>query len=83
MDESSNKLDPLVPLSEIERLEQEIRSHFYELRHGQVWFSEKIKREHRKLKTSLFRYLLHSRSLAVVTAPFISACIVPFLLLTA
>ena len=39
-------------------MEEEIKSEFYELRKGKVWFSEEIKREQRKLKTSLFRYVL-------------------------
>jgi len=75
--------NPLVQLPEIEKLEEEIKSKFYELRKGKVWFSDEIKREHRKLKTSLLRYVAHSRILAVLTAPFIYACFIPFVLLDA
>lgn len=62
-------------------LEEEIKSDWYELRNGNVWFSEEIEREHRRLKTSLARYVLQSRWLAILTAPFIYAVIIPFVLL--
>jgi hypothetical protein len=77
----SKDSDPLLQIPAIEKLEEEIQSAFYELRHGKVWFSEEIKREHRRLKTSLLRYVVHSRVLAVATAPFIYACFIPFVLL--
>jgi hypothetical protein len=80
-DDRSKKSDAHVELPVIEKLEEEIKSEFYELRNGKVWFSEKIKREHRKLKTSLFGYVLHSRFFALLTAPFIYACLIPFVLL--
>ena len=78
---SSKKPDVLIQLPTVEKVEEEIKSEFYELRKGKVWFSEEIKREHRKLKTSLVRYVLHSRIMAILTAPFIYAVIVPFVLL--
>jgi hypothetical protein len=80
-DYPSKKSEPLVQLPAIEKLQEEIKSEFYELRKGRVWFSEEIKREHRRLKTSLLRYLLHSRFFAFVTSPFIYALIIPFVLL--
>ena len=80
-DQHSKKSDPLMELPEVEKLEEEIKSGFYELRNGKVWFSKEIKREHRRLKTSLLRYVLHSRILAILTAPFIYAVIIPFVLL--
>lgn len=80
-DHHSKNPDPLVELPVIEKLEQEIKSEFYELRKGKVWFSEKIKREHRRLKTSLVRYVLQSRIMAILTAPFIYAVLIPFVLL--
>jgi hypothetical protein len=76
-----NNPDPLHRLPVVEKLEEEIKSEFYELRKGRVWFSEEIKREHRRLKTSLARYVWHSRLLAILTAPFIYGCIIPFALL--
>jgi hypothetical protein len=79
-DLGSKKSDPLIKLPDVEELEEKIKSQFYELRNGKVWFSEDIKREHRKLKTSLTGYVLHSRFLAVLTAPFIYACFIPFVL---
>lgn len=80
-DNRSKKSEPLVQLPEVEKMEEEIKSKFYELRDGKVWFSNEIKREHQRLKTSLAHYILHSRLLAIVTAPFIYAVIIPFVLL--
>lgn len=77
----SKDSDPLSQIPAVEKLEEEIKSAFYELRSGKVWFSEEIQREHRRLKTSLFRYVVHSRLFAVLTAPFIYACFIPFALL--
>ena len=79
-DQHSKKSEPLVQLPDVEKIEEEIKSAFYELRNGKVWFSKEIKREHRRLKTSLVRYVLHSRILAILTAPFIYAVIIPFVL---
>ena len=73
--------DRLVQLSGNTSSAQESESLFYELRKGKVWFSEEIKREHRRLKTSLWRYIRQSRFFVALTAPFIYACIIPFLLL--
>lgn len=80
-DHQSKESGPLVHLPGVEELEEEVKSRFHELRNGKIWFSEEIKKEHRRLKTSLFRYIVHSRALAIVTAPFIYACIIPFVLL--
>lgn len=80
-DHQSKKLGPLIHLLGAEELEEDVKSRFHELRNGKIWFSEEIKKEHRRLKTSLFRYVVRSRVLAIVTAPFIYACIVPFVLL--
>ena len=80
-DHPVKKPDPLLHLPVIEKIEEEIKSEFYELRQGKIWFSKEIKREHRRLKTSLVRYVLHSRILAILTAPFIYAVIIPFVLL--
>lgn len=80
-DNPSKKSDALVQFPAIEKLEEEIKSEFYELRNGKIWFSEETKREHRRLKTSLVRYVLQSRILAILTAPFIYAVIIPFVLL--
>jgi len=79
-DHRSKKSDPLVELPDVEKLEEEVKSRFYELRNGKVWFSREIRREHRRLKTSLAGYVLHSRFFAIVTAPFIYVCIIPFAL---
>jgi hypothetical protein len=80
-DHNLKKSGPLIQVSSVEKLEEEIKSKFYELREGRVWFSKEIKLEHEKLKTSLLHYVLHSRALAFVTCPFIYACIIPFVML--
>jgi hypothetical protein len=80
-EDRSKNSDPLLKVPVLEKLEEDIKSEFYELRNGKVWFSEEIKREHRKLKTSLTRYIVHSRFFALLTAPFIYACFIPFVLL--
>lgn len=80
-DDHAKKTEPLIDLPSVEELGEEMKSKFYELRHGKVWFSDEIKREHRRLKTSLLRYIAGSRILAILTAPFIYACIVAFALL--
>jgi hypothetical protein len=80
-DPETKKSQSLADFPVVEKLEEEIKSSFYELRNGNVWFSNEIKREHAKLKTSLVRYVLHSRFLAILTAPFIYAVIIPFVLL--
>ena len=80
-DHGSKKTDPLVQLPGVEKLEEKVKSEFYELREGKIWFSEEIKKEHQRLKTSLYHYVLHSRLFALLTAPFIYACIIPFVLL--
>jgi hypothetical protein len=64
-----------------EKIEEEIKSAFYELREGKVWFSEEVKREHKRLKTSLASYVVRSRFFAILTAPFIYACFIPFVFL--
>ncbi len=47
----------------VEKLEEEIKSKFHELRDGKVWFSEETKREQREAQdVSYLRYVLHSRA---------------------
>jgi hypothetical protein len=80
-DHHPKRSDPLIQLPDTGKLGEEIKSGFYELRNGKVWFSDEIKRAHRRLKTPLLSYILHSRLFAILTAPFIYACIIPFVLL--
>jgi len=51
------------------------------MEHGRMAFEEELLRRHRELKTALSKYLLNANPLAVITAPFIYALIVPLLLL--
>ena len=71
--------DPLVQIAR--NAEEEIKSEFYELRGRAVWFSEEMKREHRRMQISLWCYIRHSRFFVAITAPLIYGCVVPFLLL--
>jgi hypothetical protein len=48
---------------------------------GKVQFEESVLAEQRKLRSSLRRYVLDSRFLAILTAPVIYSGVVPFLLL--
>ena len=80
-DHASKPSEPLRPLPDLLKIEEEIKSEWYELRNGRVWFSKEIKKEHQQLKTSLARYVLQSRIMAILTAPFIYAVIIPFVLL--
>ena len=48
---------------------------------GKVQFEDSVLAEHRRLKSSLGRYILDSRLLAILTAPVIFSGIVPFMLL--
>lgn len=80
-DDTPKKSNPLIQLPALEKIEEEIKSEWYELRNGKVWFSEDIKRKQRRLKTSLFRYIVNSRLFAFLTSPFIYALIIPFALL--
>jgi len=51
------------------------------LERGRAHFEEEILRRHRELRTRLSTYILNAHPLVVVTAPFIYAMIVPFVLL--
>ena len=51
------------------------------LEHGRIVFEEELLRRHRELKPALSKYLLNANPLAILTAPFIYAVIVPLLLL--
>lgn len=67
--------------SKIEEAGEEAAALFHEVRDGKIWFSEEIIKEHRKLRTSLWRYVRTSRFFVALTAPFIYSCVVPFFLL--
>jgi len=48
---------------------------------GQALFEEEVLRRHRELKIRLSTYVLKAPPLVILTAPFIYALIVPFVLL--
>jgi hypothetical protein len=53
----------------------------YGLERGKVLFEQEVLRRHRELKTSLGRYLMRTRPLVALTAPFIYSMIIPFALI--
>ncbi|HTV57939.1 MAG TPA: hypothetical protein VMJ93_03620 [Verrucomicrobiae bacterium] len=73
--------DPLVHISHADDSAAGETSPFYELRGRVVWFSEEMRREHRRLKSSLWHYIRHSRFFVALTSPLIYGCVVPFFLL--
>ncbi len=68
-----------------EELEVEFRNrreefHFI-VQQKRILFAEEVARQHRRLKTGLFRYIAEARPLNILTAPIIYAGFIPFLLL--
>jgi hypothetical protein len=61
-------------------LEDKQRAFQFRWAKGKVAFEEAVLAQHRELKSSLGRYILSSRILAILTAPVIYFGIVPFLL---
>src|SRR5690348_14467313 len=59
-------------------LEEKEQAFRYRWTKGKATFEKEVLSEHRKLKAGLFSYILHSRALAVVTAPVIYLGIIPF-----
>ena len=51
------------------------------LEKGEALFEEEVLRRHRELKTRLSTYILKAPPLVILTAPFIYALIIPFVLL--
>ena len=76
-------------INQIKALEDELEDAFEEQRkalhlrieHGRAVFDKEIQRQHAALRTSLLKYVVGSRPLIVLTAPFIYAVIIPFVLL--
>jgi len=61
-------------------LEEKERTFQFHWAQGKVKFEESVLAEHRKLKSSLGRYVLDSTFLTILTAPVIYFGVVPFLL---
>jgi hypothetical protein len=62
-------------LSALEAREEAFR---YRWNQGRAIFEREILTEHQKLKSGLVSYLLHSRILAILTAPVIYVGVIPF-----
>jgi len=76
-------------LTEIRKLEEQIveelqvkeKEYGYKIQKTKVRFTDEIRRQHRKLRTQLHRYVLGSRFLVLITTPVIYACLIPIALL--
>ena len=76
-------------LTEIRKLEEQIveelhekeEKYGYKIQETKVRFADEIRRQHRKLRTRLHRYVLGSRFLVLITTPVIYACLIPMALL--
>ncbi len=79
----NNKLDEL--LNQMHELEEELvrelqkkeREFLYEVHEKKVRFTEEARWRHRKLIKHIYRYILDSRFLIVLTAPFLWICLLP------
>lgn len=76
-------------IDRIKALEDELEDAFDEQRaalnmrmeHGRAVFDKEMQRRHAALRTGLLKYVVGSRPLIVLTAPFIYGVIIPFVLL--
>lgn len=76
-------------LGRMKELEGQLESEFaarrtefqYRLVEGRIRFEKEVAEQHRSLKTKLSAYIKGARPLVLLTAPFIYAVIVPFVLL--
>lgn len=76
-------------LAEVRKLEEQIveelhtkeKEYGYKIHETGVRFADEIRRQHRKLRKALHRYLLGSRFLVLLTTPVIYACFLPIVLL--
>jgi hypothetical protein len=80
LDELSEHIKTLEKQLEAAREEKQRRIHFLWV-NGKVRFEEAVLAEHRKLKSSLARYVLDSTFLTILTAPVIYMGVIPFLML--
>lgn len=56
---------------------------FFELRGRKVYFEKSVRAAHRRLRTGLLRWLLHSRPQSILSIPFIYGMALPMVLLDA
>ncbi|MDE4059707.1 hypothetical protein PXK30_12705 [Phaeobacter gallaeciensis] len=83
---STRMEDLLARMRELQdELEDEIadkRAAFqYKLENGRIVWEEEARRRHRALRVRWLRFLAYTRPMVLITAPFIYALIVPFVLL--
>jgi len=65
----------------VEELHDKEKEYGYKIQKTKVRFADEIRRQHRKLRTRLHRYVLGSRFLVLITPPVIYACLIPMVLL--
>jgi hypothetical protein len=83
----THRVDELI--RKIRELEEEMEIEFknrreefeFIIEEKRVRFSEEVTRQHRRLKTGLYRYITRAHPLNVLTAPVIYSGFVPFLML--
>jgi hypothetical protein len=83
----THRVDELI--RKIRELEEELEIEFknrreefeFIIEEKRVRFSEELTRQHRRLKTGLYRYITRAHPLNVLTAPVIYSGFVPFLML--
>jgi hypothetical protein len=83
----THRIDELI--QKIKELEEEMEIEFktkreefqFIIEEKRVRFAEEVTRQHRRLKTGLYRYITRAHPLNILTAPVIYSGFVPFLLL--
>jgi hypothetical protein len=83
----THRIDELI--EKIKELEEELEIEFktrreefqFVIEEKRVCFAEEVARQHRRLKTGLYRYISRAHPLNILTAPVIYSGLVPFVLL--
>jgi hypothetical protein len=76
-----NASQPLVNIATEPSRDEYYKSPLYELHNREVWFSQEMRAEQNRQRSSLWQYLQSSRFFVGLTAPFIYGCVIPFVLL--
>ncbi|MBI5557184.1 MAG: hypothetical protein HY885_06055 [Deltaproteobacteria bacterium] len=66
-----------------EEIQQKEAEFFYKIQEEKILFQEEIKKKHKLLAKTVFRYFSDAALLNILTAPFIWVCIIPALFLDA
>jgi hypothetical protein len=79
--DNRNASQPLVNIATEPGRDENYKSPLYELRDREVWFSQEMRAEQNRQRSSLWQYMQSSRFFVGLTAPFIYGCIIPFVLI--